>query len=423
MRKKILVRGPALSHSGYGEQTRFALRSLRTREDIFDIYLLNIPWGQNGWIARYDEEREWLDNLIIKTVTYNANQPAYDVSLQVTIPNEWEKMAPVNIGYTAGIETNKVSPQWIEKSKLMDKIIVVSEHAKNIYETTVYQAENPQTKEVFPFRCTTPITPVNYAVRPIKPEPIDLNLSTDFNFLTMAQWGPRKNIGNTIAWFCEEFNDDPDVGLIVKTHQRNASIMDRYWCVNTIKNNILNHFPDKKCKIHLLHGDLSEGQLQTLYTHKKIKAMVTLSHGEGFGLPLFEAAYNGLPILAPDWSGYRDFLYAPVTNKKTKKEKIRPLFSRINYNLHPIQEEAVWDGVLQAESSWAFADEHSYKRKLRELYKEEPRFRSQAKRLKTYIKKNFTEEQMYSEFVDAIHEEDNFELDEWLSGLNVEEHK
>ena len=148
MRKKILVRGPALSHSGYGEQTRFALRSLRTREDIFDIYLLNIPWGQNGWIARYDEEREWLDNLIIKTVTYNANQPAYDVSLQVTIPNEWEKMAPVNIGYTAGIETNKVSPQWIEKSKLMDKIIVVSEHAKNIYETTVYQAENPQTKEV-----------------------------------------------------------------------------------------------------------------------------------------------------------------------------------------------------------------------------------------------------------------------------------
>ena len=78
--------------------------------------------------------------------------------------------------------------------------------------------------------------------------------------------------------------------------------------------------------------------------------------------------------------------------------------------------------MLQAESSWAFADEHSYKRKLRELYKDEPRFRSQAKRLKTYIKKNFTEEQMYSEFVDAIHEEDNFELDEWLSGLNVEEH-
>jgi glycosyltransferase involved in cell wall biosynthesis len=239
----------------------------------------------------------------------------------------------------------------------------------------------------------------------------------------MAQWGPRKNIGNTIAWFCEEFNDDPEVGLIVKTHQRNASIMDRYWCVNTIKNNILNHFPDRKCKIYLLHGDLTEGQLHTLYTHDKVKAMVTLSHGEGFGLPLFEAAYNGLPIMAPDWSGYRDFLYAPVVNKKTKKEKIRPLFSRVNYNLQPIQEEAVWDGVLQAESSWAFADGASYKRKLRELYKGEPRFRSQAKKLKTYIRNNFTEEQMYSEFVDAIHEEDNFELDEWLSGLNVEEHE
>ena len=66
MKKKILVRGPALSQTGYGEQCRFALRALRSREDLFDIYLLNIPWGGTNWIFENNEERRWLDELIIK---------------------------------------------------------------------------------------------------------------------------------------------------------------------------------------------------------------------------------------------------------------------------------------------------------------------------------------------------------------------
>ena len=62
------------------------------------------------------------------------------MSAQVTIPNEWEKLAPINIGVTAGIETTKVSPQWVEKSKLMDKIITISEHSKQVYENTLRTA-------------------------------------------------------------------------------------------------------------------------------------------------------------------------------------------------------------------------------------------------------------------------------------------
>lgn len=44
MRKKIIVKCPSMSQSGYGEQARFALRALREKEDLFDIYLINIPW-------------------------------------------------------------------------------------------------------------------------------------------------------------------------------------------------------------------------------------------------------------------------------------------------------------------------------------------------------------------------------------------
>ena len=37
--KKVLVRGPILSRSGYGEHARFVYRILKSREDLFDIYI------------------------------------------------------------------------------------------------------------------------------------------------------------------------------------------------------------------------------------------------------------------------------------------------------------------------------------------------------------------------------------------------
>ena len=123
-RKKIIVRGPALSRSGYGEQTRFALRALRSQEDKLDIFLINTNWGGTGWLHEDSDERRWIDSTLQKTITYTQNNKVpFDMSLQITIPNEWEKIAKYNIGYTAGIETTKIAPVWIEKSKLMDKII------------------------------------------------------------------------------------------------------------------------------------------------------------------------------------------------------------------------------------------------------------------------------------------------------------
>ena len=202
---KIIVRGPALSRSGYGEHTRFLLRSLREQEDKIDIYLTNTGWGQTGWIWEADEEREWLDHLIGKTQNYVQNGGQFDVSAQVTIPNEWEKLAPINIGVTAGIETTKVSPQWVEKSQIMDKIVTISEHAKNVYENTSYSARNVQTGElVGEVKCTTPIEVVHYPIKDFEPADIDIKLDYDFNFLTVAQLSVRKNIHSTIKWFVSE---------------------------------------------------------------------------------------------------------------------------------------------------------------------------------------------------------------------------
>jgi len=399
MKKKILVTGPILTSSGYGEQARFALRALRSREDLFDIYISPTPWGHCGWIHENNEERDWLDSIIMKTVAYaqaTNNNPHYDMSLQITIPNEWKKLAPINVGYTAGIETNKISPHWIQPSNQMDKIIVVSNFAKKGFENGVYTAQDQNGNQVPNFKVTTPIEVVNYSVRKSDAVEIDLPLTTDFNFLTIAQSGPRKNLANTIKWFIEEFKNDSNVGLICKTHTAGASQIDRENTVNNITN-LLNSHKDRKCKVYVLHGDMSEAELVGLYTHPKVKALLSLSHGEGFGLPIFEAAGYGLPVITTEWSGPTDFMYCP-----NKEGKVKPHFARVNFTLGPVQPEAIWGGVIEKDTMWSFPVGNSAKSEMRGVYKDWDRYRGQAKRLATHIEKEFATDKIYDQFVNEI---------------------
>ena len=397
--KTILLKGPVLTRSGYGEQARFALRSLASRPDLYDIYIAPTGWGKTSWIFENNVERQWIDDLINKTSKFLAAGKRFDMSLQVTIPNEWERIAPFNIGYTAGIETTKVAPEWIEKANIMDKIVVVSNHSKNVFEDTTYMLQNEK-KETTTFVCNTPIEVVNYPVKKYASADLNLSLPYDFNFLCLAQWGPRKNVKNTVKWFVEEFHDD-EVGLVVKMFQVKNCHMDKLNCMIKLKE-LLSEYPERKCKIHLIHGNMTDEEVNSLYTHPKLKAFVSLTHGEGYGLPLFEAAYNGMPIIAPAWSGHCDFLFAPVKKKGSNKTKIRPLFAKVEYDLKPIQKEAVWNGVLQQDSMWCYAREKSYKKQLRNVYKNHSVHVGQAKKLKKYIAENFAEQTMYSKFVSAI---------------------
>jgi len=399
-KKKILVKGPAMSLSGYGEQCRFALRALRAYEEVYDIFLINIPWGQTGFITEASEEKEWLDALLAKTITYAQSGGTFDMSLQVTIPNEWEKIAPINIGYTAGIETTKISPEWLEKSFLMDRIVVVSEHAKYGFANTTYRAMNQTTNEEVDLGCQTPVESVNYAIREQEVQDLALNLKYDFNFLTMAQWGPRKNLDNTIRWFVEEFHDD-EVGLVVKTFQKTNCHIDQVYTEKRLSD-LLAHYPNKKCAIHFLHGSMSDAELAGLYSNDQIKAFINLAHGEGFGLPMFEAAQHKLPVIAPAWSGHCDFLYGEVKNKKTGKTRRRPLFARVDYDLRHVQPEAVWNSVIQQDSMWCYAKQSSYKGKIRDVYRNYSKYVGMANKLYKCVMTTFTEERQFKLFAEAV---------------------
>ena len=307
----------------------------------------------------------------------------------------------------------------------MDHIIVISNHSRNTFLDTTYHATDRQTGQVIEdFRCQTPITAVNYCVRNYDAKShLDIELDYDFNFLCCAQMGPRKNVENTIKWFVEEFHDQ-EVGLVVKLNWRNDSINDRYATERMLKN-MLNDYGDRKCKVYLLHGSMKSDEISSLYKHPKIKSFITLTHGEGFGLPIFEAVCNELPVIAPDWSGHVDFLYMPVKDKKTKKEKQKAMFTKVDYQLGPVPPNAVWEGVIQADSMWCYSDQGSYKMKLREMRSKYDHKKNQAKKLKKWVFENFSEEKQYAMFTDPILEllKDNTEeIDNWLESLDVQEY-
>jgi glycosyltransferase involved in cell wall biosynthesis len=174
--------------------------------------------------------------------------------------------------------------------------------------------------------------------------------------------------------------------------------MDREYTERQLQE-IIKQYPERKCKVNLLHGDLSAGQMTWLYNHPKIAALANIAHGEGYGLPLFEAAREGLPVATIGWSGQLDFLHHDG----------KDYFEKVEFTLGQVQQEAVWDGVVQADSMWAYADENSYKQALRSLITNNESARTRASELKQIIENNFSDERLYELFVSKIIQEDNFE--------------
>src|ERR1044072_1386725 len=229
-----------------------------------------------------------------------SSSPAgqYDVSIQLQLPNEWDaKLGRYNVGLTAGVETDKCNPAWSEACNAMNMIIVPSTHVKtNLKSHGTVKVPVNVIPEAFSDACLK-----DEASLPITKLP---EFSTSFNFLIFGQltgnntFNDRKNTFFSLKWLFETFQNDKDVGVVLKTNAGRNTLIDR----NTVKNVISQVITETRKgpypRVHLLHGEMSDDEVAALYRHPKIKALVALTRGEGFGLPILEAAASGLPIIA-----------------------------------------------------------------------------------------------------------------------------
>lgn len=390
---KVLVCGAPLSTSGYGKHCRVILNALKTIEDKIDLYLMPYRFSNTSNTYENDEDVAFYSFLVSK---FNPQMLGFfDISIQIGVPHEWKPFAKYNIGVTAGVETLTIPTEWIDQVNAVNKLITISTFSKRSFVNTCVDGKSVKTA----------IDIVHYPAKDIsKFKNVNLDLSTNFNFLSVNQWAPRKNIETLISWFVQEFQNNEDVGLVLKTYCQSNSTPDFYETRLRIID-LLSKFPDRKCKVYFIHGDMKDEELNALFNDPRIKCYINNAHGEGFGLSMFDAACAGLPIVAPDFSGYKDYLY----QARDAKSKLKPFFQRVAYDMNPVQQHHLMPGLIIPGMIWAYPQEKDFKYKIREVYKDHGRFKKQAEELKQIILTQFDEKIINEKYIKSIFDGFNLE--------------
>ena len=379
--KTVILRAPLLSCSGYGTHSRQIYRWLKTKD--VNVVTQVVPWGITSWLINPDLEQGLVGQIMKDTKDFKG---VADVSIQVQLPNEWNTaLAKRNVGISAYIETDQCNPSWIAKTNMMDMVIVPSEHAKQCILNTS------------PVKTPLYVVPESYYDEILNDKTdLELNLQTSFNFLVLGQLtgnnpqNDRKNTFNTLKWVCEEFKDNPDVGLILKTNSGKNTKIDRNVTEKLVKTVLKEVRVGDYPKVYLLHGHMTPDEVSSLYKHNKVSALVSLTRGEGYGLPLLEASACDLPVIATNWSGHLDFLN-------------HGKFIKVGYSLKQIHPSRVDGRLFQKNMKWAEPVEADAKARLRKFY-EAPEIPNRwAKELGETIRKKYSHKSICKLYDEVFH--------------------
>ena len=311
----LLFRGAVKTRSGYGAHSRDLLEALY-QMNIFDIKIDSCPWGTTPLTALDPNNtfHKWIEGNIV-----NSYDGLPDFYVQVTIPSEFRRYGKFNIGVTAGIETTVAPKDWVDGCNVMDLIITTSTFSRDVLVSTVYDEINKDTgilikQHKIEKRIEVLFEGADTSIyNNIVNNNFELNIKEEFAYLFVGHWlkgtlgNDRKDIGMLIRCFAETFkNETSPPALVLKTSSAGFSVKQREEFIKKIKNIIFN-IPSPP-PIYLLFGELSDNEMNSLYNHPKIKAMISFTKGEGFGRPLLEFTMTGKPVIASNWSGHKDFL-------------------------------------------------------------------------------------------------------------------
>lgn len=346
MRKSVVLRAPALSISGYGTHARQVFRWLDSKDVDLTVDLL--PWGITSWYVNPDSENGLIGKIMKKT---GPPQKHPDVVISLQLPNEWQRVdGSFNVGMSAVVETDRCNPKWVEACNRMDRVVVPSSFSKS-----VLQASGNLTAD-------TRVVPESFPDELLSVESsLELpEIDTQTNFLMVGQITgmrpeiDRKNIFYAVKWFCEEFKDRKDVSLVIKSNLGTNCSLHRAQLNNIFKTLLKEVRKGAYPKVHILNGEMTTEEMASLYKSKKISAYLTLTRGEGYGLPILEAAACDLPVICTDWSGHMDFM-------KLGKH------IGVDYDLVNVPEGRIDNEIFVKGSRWAQPKEDDFKKRARKF--------------------------------------------------------
>jgi len=388
MKPTLVFQAPVATRSGYGDHARDLLHSLY-KLDKFDIKVISTRWGATPMDAlNYDKPfHKWIvDNIIQKP----EQKP--DVYIQITVPNEFQPLGHYNIGITAAIETTHCALDWVHGCNRMDLIIVPSEHSKKSLVDTVFNETDNQTRQLIAqHRITKPVEILfegfdesDFGTNEVVYVEELNQIKEDFAFLFVGHWlrgdlgEDRKNVGMMIKTFAMAFkNEKVKPALILKTSSAGFSILDRERMISKIRETLGKDYGS--VPIYLLHGDLTPSQMNGLYEHPKVKAMLNFTKGEGFGRPLLEFSLAGKPVIVSNWSGHLDFLKEGAV--------------LLEGELKPVHESAA-DQFLLKEAQWFNVNISKALSTIKDVHKNYDKYKVASFQLGKQNKQNFSLEKM-----------------------------
>ena len=391
-RPLILVTAPVATRSGYGSHSRDICRSLIAL-DKYDIKIMPVRWGSTPQNALTKDDPN--DQPIIDRLLKNPNLPKQpEIHIHIVVPNEFQPIGKYNIGITAGIETTACVPEWLEGMNRMNMNIVPSKFTKEVLEKTTYDKKDEKSgKIISQLKCESPIevlfegTDINIYKKTTEFSEIMVeefkNIKETFVFLFVGHWlqgdmgQDRKDVGMLVKTFLETFkNKLKQPALLLKTSGATSSIIDREDILNKI-DKIRETSKGKLPSIYLIHGELTDEQMNELYNHPKVKAHVSFTKGEGFGRPLLESTMSEKPVIVSDWSGHKDFL----------SKDLAVLLPGQLTEVHP---SAIPDNMRVNGSQW-FTINYNYASKvLKDIYKNYKNYTLKAKKLAIVNKFKFS---------------------------------
>jgi len=391
-----VVSCPLDTYSGYGARARDFVKALIAL-DKYEVKTLSQRWGNTrfGYLVDHNETK------LISTIIPNLNTKP-DLWIQITVPNEFQAVGKYNIGVTAGMETTLVHNTWIDGCNKMDLILTSSEHSKNVFTNTTFEMKDNKTNQTLKLiKLEKPIEVLLEGADLTKyfsKNTTDFDLTgvqESFNYLFVGHWmqgdlgQDRKNVGYMIKSFLETFKNKPKApGLILKTQQVGSSIIDKERIldkIDLIRKTVRGKLPN----IYLITGDLTDEQINNLYNHPKVKAMISFTKGEGFGRPLLEFSLTGKPIIASGWSGQLDFL-----------DKQKTIL--VGGNLTNVHKSAAVKDMILEQAQWFTPDDGQVGQALTQLFKKYKDYIIPAKQLKNKNKENFSFEKMVSVLSELI---------------------
>jgi glycosyltransferase involved in cell wall biosynthesis len=394
LKPTLLFRGPIRTRSGYGAHSRDLLQALYEM-GLFDIKIDSCGWGLTPLTALENDNlfHKWIESNIVTSLPTTP-----DIYVQVTVPNEFQRIGKLNIGITAGIETTVAPKEWIDGCNKMDLIIATSEFSANVLLSTVYNENEKNTgKLVTQYRIVKPISVlfegVDEKIYNNQYNGIDLDVKEDFAFLFVGHWlkgnlgQDRKDVGMLIKCFAQAFVDyDNKPALILKTSSATFSIKQREEFSKRIKE-LVKDVPNPP-PIYLLFGELTNSEMNELYNHPKVKAMVSITKGEGFGRPLLEFTMSGKPVIASNWSGHKDFL--PMDKA-----------IMIGGKLTEVDDSAVDNFIIKG-SKWFTANYNEFVEVLKLVEKDYDKFSDKSEILREENLNKFTLEKMKEKFLEIL---------------------